>query len=122
MSKQQEVKGEVKEEISLTEIPRISKININTNEHVIDIDKITPITPKTKNSIDNEWNVGCFKLDRRCIVYFSQMTILATVIGVSLYQVSTTSENQTFWVGLLSASIGIIAPQPKLKNKDKSKI
>ena len=115
MSKQQE-----KEDISLSEIKNIGQItipNINTNEHVIDIDKITPITPKTKNSIDNEWNIGCFKLDRRCIVYFSQMTILATVIGVSLYQVSTTSENQTFFVGLLSASIGIIAPQPKLKKK-----
>ena len=119
MSKQQE-----KEDISLSEIKNIGQItipNINTNEHVIDIDnRNNPITPKTRNSIENEWNVGCFKLDRRCIVYFSQMTILATVIGVSLYQVTTTNENQTFWVGLLSSCCGIILPQPKLKNKDKS--
>ena len=78
-----------------------------------------PPTPKTKNSIDNEWSIGCLgKLDRRCVVYFSQIMILGICIGVSLYQVSTMNENKDFWVGLLSTSIGVLIPNPKLSKKE----
>lgn len=82
------------------------------------IPKETPPTPKTRNSIENEWNIGCCKIDRRCVMYFSQLIILSLCICVSLYQVITLSENKDFWIGLLSSCIGILIPNPKLSKKE----
>ena len=98
---------------------RVPKIELIEEIKVRDIENQNPPpTPKTKNSIDNEWSIGCFKLDRRCVMYFSQMTILSVCIGVSLYQVSTTEQNRDFWVSLLSTCCGIILPQPRLKKDE----
>jgi hypothetical protein len=103
---------------------RVPKIELIEEMKGIDIEAPKgrgeqPPTPKTKNSIDNEWSIGCLgKLDRRCVVYFSQISILGLCIGVSLYQVSTRDDNKDFWIGLLSSSIGILIPNPKLSKKD----
>ena len=96
--------------------PKIEMIEMK--EVQINIPSVPP-TPKTKNEIENQWDLGCFKLDKRCVVYFSQMIILSMCIGVSLYQVSTKEENRDFWVSLLSTSVGIILPQPKFKKDEK---
>jgi len=99
---------------------RVPKIELMEEVKHRDIEaQVTPPTPKTKNSIDNEWSIGCLgKLDRRCVVYFSQLGILGMCIAVSLYQVSTKEDNKDFWIGLLSSSIGILIPNPKLSKKD----
>jgi hypothetical protein len=99
---------------------RIPKIELIEEIKVRDIENQNPPpTPKTKNSIDNEWSIGCLgKLDRRCVMFFSQMTILGLCIGVSLYQVSTTNGNRDFWVSLLSTCCGVLMPNPKLSKKD----
>lgn len=97
--------------------PSIIELNeIKTQEASIQIQ--VPPTPRTQNQLDNEWSIGCFKLDRRCVMYFFQMTILGCVIAVSLYQVSTLDSNKDFWIGMLSSSIGILIPNPKLSKKD----
>lgn len=68
-----------------------------------------------ENENENVWKVGCLgSLDRRCIVYFSQLITLSICIGVSLYQVSTKEQNKDFWISLLSSSIGIMIPSPKM--------
>lgn len=74
------------------------------------IEILEPTTPTSK------WNIGCFYLDKECIVYFTQMSILFTCIAVSLWKVATTTENRDFWISLLSSCIGIIIPNPKLRN------
>ena len=99
---------------------RVPKIELMEEVKHRDIEaQVPPTTPKTKNSIDNEWSIGCLgKLDRRCVVYFSQLGILGMCIAVSLYQVSTKEDNIQFWIGLLSSSIGVLLPQPKLSKKE----
>lgn len=63
----------------------------------------------------NDWNFGCCRLNKYCVQYFAQLGVLSVCIAVSLFQVSTKSENRDFWIGLLSSSIGILIPSPKLK-------
>lgn len=69
-----------------------------------------PHTPTSK------WNLGCFYLDKECIVYFVQMIVLGACISISLWKVSTTTDNRDLWISLLSSCIGVIIPNPKLKN------
>ena len=97
-------------------MPMIELIeNKEQKEHKINI----PPSPRTQNSINNEWSIGCLgKLDKRCVTYFAQLGILSTVIAVSLYQVSTKTENREFWISLLSSSIGVLIPSPKLSKKE----
>ena len=74
--------------------------------------EIPQTTPKTK------WHIGCLYLDKEFVNYFVQMIVLFTCLAISLYKVSTTSDNRDLWVSLLSSCLGIIAPSPTLK-KDK---
>lgn len=68
-----------------------------------------------KNEDENIWKIGCLgNLDRRCIVYFSQLITLTVCIGVSLFQVSTKEQNKDMWISLLSSCIGILIPSPKM--------
>jgi hypothetical protein len=103
----------------MSKVPKIELIEeIKHNERDIEA-QVSPPTPKTKNSIDNEWSIGCLgRLDRRCVMFFSQISILGLCIGVSLYQVSIKEDNKDFWIGLLSSCIGILIPNPKLSKKD----
>jgi hypothetical protein len=80
----------------------------------LEISSIPP-TPSSPNR-RVLWPICCFDFDRECLVYFSQMTILCTCIGVSLFKVATTIDNRDIWVSLLSSCIGIIIPNPKLKS------
>lgn len=87
---------------------------------------------KENNNIDNieidykeypmqdniNWDLGCIKLPKDCLVYVSQMLIVGTVIGVSLYKLSATSDRPEFWASLLSGSVGYILPNPSLKRKN----
>lgn len=100
-------------------IEEVKHLDRKDIKDIRDIESQVPPTPKTRNSIDNEWSIGCLgKLDRRCVVYFSQLGVLGMCIAVSLYQVSTKEDNKDFWIGLLSSSIGILIPSPKLSKKD----
>jgi hypothetical protein len=96
--------------------PKIEMIEMKDNQVQINI---PPDTPKTRNDIENNWDVGCLgKLDKRCITYFSQLLILSSVIAVSLVQVSTKTDNREFWISLLCSSIGVLVPNPKMSKKD----
>lgn len=76
---------------------------------------------KFKETIEDtdqvNWDLGCFKIPKDCLVYITQMSIITTVIGISLYNISTNSDRQEFWASLLSGSVGYILPQPTLKTK-----
>lgn len=63
------------------------------------------------------WDLGCIRVPKDCIVYFSQMIIIGCVISVSLYKLSTENDRLEFWASLLSGSVGYILPQPTLKKK-----
>lgn len=97
----------------MTEEKKIDTVDIELGEIS---SRKEPESPKNKE--DNNWSIGCLgKLDKRCITYFSQMSIIATCVGVSLYQISsmTDDKEKQFWIALLCSSIGYILPQPQLK-------
>lgn len=53
---------------------------------------------------------------RQLVVFLCQAVILLAVVLTSLYNLSMgDSAKDTLWTALLSASIGIISPCPKLK-------
>lgn len=75
-------------------------------------------TQRAQSEEDYNWSIGCLgKLDKRCITYFSQMSIIATCVGVSLYKISSMADEKEkqFWIALLCSSIGYVLPQPQLK-------
>jgi hypothetical protein len=70
-------------------------------------------------SESSEWDVICCKLDKNCIVYFSQLGLITLCVSVSLYQiVSGSQSNRDFFIALLSSSLGYILPAPTLKKKN----
>jgi hypothetical protein len=70
---------------------------------------------RNRKDKENKWNVFCFSLDKDCVVYFTQLSILIVCIVVSLIQISYGDNNRDFWISLLSSSIGIIIPNPRIK-------
>ena len=67
----------------------------------------------------SEWDVICCKLDKNCIVYFSQLGLITLCVSVSLYQiVSGSQSNRDFFIALLSSSLGYVLPAPTLKKKN----
>lgn len=70
-------------------------------------------------SESSEWDVICCKLDKNCIVYFSQLGLITLCVSVSLYQIISGSQsNRDFFIALLSSSLGYVLPAPTLKKKN----
>lgn len=89
------------------------------NKKTQDEVKVSNRTNTMKDECEDEihWDLGCIRVPKDCIVYFSQMIIIGCVISVSLYKLSTENEKLEFWASLLSGSVGYILPQPTLKKK-----
>lgn len=88
-------------------------------------------SPRTKKKIlqheikaedvkyENTWESCCIKMDKRAIQYFSQLALIAGVMGFCVNQlvVLHDCESQTAYLGLLTLLIGILVPNPKLESK-----
>lgn len=62
--------------------------------------------------------VACGKKTPRSeVVFLCQVLILYTVIVVSIYNLTVSSENSTLWTALLSSCLGYLLPNPTIKNK-----
>ena len=73
---------------------------------------------KDEECQSEDWNIICCKLDKNCIVYFSQLGLITLCVSVSLYQIVSGSQtNRDFFIALLSSSLGYVLPAPKLKKK-----
>ena len=63
---------------------------------------------------ENTWRSGCMVVDRRAVTYFTQISILLTIMGFSLIQlVRLDSCEGKDYFGLLTMMIGILLPNPK---------
>lgn len=112
-----DVKIDIKEEEEEEKPQKVYRSPNHPNRHhtFYPHNEIPQSTPKTK------WHIGCLYLDKEFVNYFVQMIVLFTCLAISLYKVSTTSDNRDLWVSLLSSCLGIIAPSPKLKKCNRCK-
>ena len=63
------------------------------------------------------WKILRKQFPRGEMEYFSQMFIILVVVIVALYNLSCDCELVTFWVTILSSSLGYILPNPKRKKR-----
>ena len=64
---------------------------------------------------NNTWTSCCVNLDRRAVQYFTQIVVISSIMGFSIYQLLRldTCEGQQAYMGLLTFLIGILIPSPK---------
>ena len=69
-----------------------------------------------ENQTNNTWNSCCFNLDKRAVVYFSQLGISLSTISFCIFQLTTlkSCEAQSLYSGILMVIVGTWLPQPQL--------
>jgi len=84
-------------------------------EKSIIIKRERPNQPEVQDN--NTWRSGCLTMDRRAVQYFTQVGVLTCVMGLCIYKLITddTCVSQQAYTGLLTLTIGILAPSPKFK-------
>lgn len=73
---------------------------------------------QTQNNITNTWRSCCFTIDRRVLMYFTQISIIGICIIFSIVQLILGAEPSNFYVCLLSSSVGYLLPSPSLNFKE----
>ena len=68
------------------------------------------------------WVSCCMVLDRRAVMYFTQIAIIGGTMAFSIAQLyrNASCEGQQAYLGLLTMLIGILIPNPKFSDKNNS--
>jgi hypothetical protein len=100
---------EIKEEAKLVHSPSIEK---KMFEHKIKVED---------KEYENTWKSGCLTMDKRAVMYFSQLSVIVGIMGFSIYQLVNIPDcqGQQSYMGLLTLLIGLLLPNPKFSGKDK---
>lgn len=71
---------------------------------------------REEKRIDNTWSSCCFRLDKRAVVYFSQLGISLVTISFCIYQLVhlENCEAQSLYSGILMLVVGTWLPSPQL--------
>lgn len=79
-------------------------------EHTIDLEN---------QQYQNTWKSCCLTVDRRAIVYFSQIIIIAFALIFCAYQLMTLKgcTDQQAYMGLFTMLIGILIPNPQIQRR-----
>ena len=66
---------------------------------------------------ENTWKSLCMVMDRRAVQYFTQISIIGSVMIFCIFKLTTDTScvAQQAYTGLLTLLIGILAPSPKFK-------
>jgi len=66
---------------------------------------------------ENMWKSLCMVMDRRAVQYFTQISIIGSVMVFCIFKLTTDTScvAQQAYTGLLTLLIGILAPSPKFK-------
>ena len=66
---------------------------------------------------ENTWKSMCMVMDRRAVQYFTQISIIGSVMMFCIFKLTTDTScvAQQAYTGLLTLLIGILAPSPKFK-------
>ena len=78
---------------------------------------ITDLVFDDQNQERRSWRFCNSRLPRSEVVYFTQVSIIVFLIGVSLTKLvffHLDCEESTFWFSLLSCTVGYALPNPKL--------
>jgi hypothetical protein len=86
---------------------------------------LSPTLQKT-NSINtenkrNEWRSCCFILDRRCLLFLIQVIVTLSLMFFSMYRLvvaDACSPDKQVFVSLLTMTVSIWIPSPKLSKKE----
>jgi hypothetical protein len=80
--------------------------------------KITDENTKLLEEKDNEWKSCCFKVDKDFLKFFVQVFISLMILTLSIYKLiimTSTNEDKSLYVSLLTLILGIYTPQPTIK-------
>lgn len=68
---------------------------------------------------ENHWDSCCLRIDKRALLFFSQLLISLIVIFFCIYQlvVSPNCDSKTPFMGLLTLVVGVHLPQPTMGHK-----
>ena len=72
----------------------------------------TNVTPES----NEEWKSCCLKMDKNAVKYFIQVGVLISIIvsSASMLVIEPDCNSQRNYAGLLTLSLGIFLPQPKM--------
>ena len=70
----------------------------------------------------NEWKSCCLVIDKRAVMYFTQIGIISGAMIFAIYQLINVEDcpSQQAYLGLLTMLIGILVPQPKFHESESS--
>ena len=64
----------------------------------------------------NIWHSCCFNLDKRAVLYFSQLGISLTIVSFCIFQLTSlkSCEAQSLYSGIMMTIVGTWLPSPVL--------
>lgn len=65
----------------------------------------------------DSWKLCGYGINQSQVVYFSQIIILYVIIITCILNLSLKNGDSNLWTALLSSSIGLILPNPRIKSK-----
>ncbi len=71
------------------------------------------------SSGSRNWTVFGQRVPRSEIVFICQIVILYTVIVTSIYNLTRGHQDSSLWTALLSSSLGILVPNPKISKNSR---
>jgi hypothetical protein len=92
-----------------------------STEHLVDIGENQQLTEhqiENRIKLENTWRSCCLLVDRRALLFFSQLGISISVMGLCIFQLIThhdDCDSNQLYSGLLTMLIGIHLPQPKMR-------
>ena len=67
---------------------------------------------------NDQWKTCCGDIDRRCLVYGIQMSLLFLIMGFCIFKLlhsADCNESQTY-LGLLTMLVGLVIPNPSIND------
>ena len=77
--------------------------------------------PPLGNDDENHWDSCCLRIDKRAVLFFTQVLISLIIIFFCIYQliVLPDCDTKTPFMGLLTLVVGVHLPQPTMGGRKK---
>ncbi len=93
--------------------------NADINHEILsEADKLLTDTELRNLAIQNDlnqWTVGKYKVDRRAVMYFSQLAFSAVTLGFCMIRLSDNKKDDNgIYLNIVSMIIGVYLPTPSM--------